>query len=66
MNTYEFGYTPKNLRCLLVKNRLQQKDVYVHLGKSRNIFARYLLDVEDKNHVSMAHKDWLKVIELTS
>ncbi|WP_336040648.1 hypothetical protein [Acinetobacter calcoaceticus] len=62
--TYEYGYTPNNLKALLAENNLTQKEAYTFLGKGRNTFGRYLLDVDNKNHVSMAHKDWIKLLEL--
>lgn len=62
--TYELGYTPKNLKKILSENNLTQKDAYTFLGKGRSTFGRYLLDVDNKSHVSMSHKDWLKLLEI--
>jgi hypothetical protein len=64
--TYEYGYTPNNLKNLLAEHGLTQKEAYTFLGKGRNTFGRYLLDVDNKNHVSMSHKDWLKLLELVN
>lgn len=62
--TYELGYTPKNLKRILSDNELTQKEAYTFLGKGRSTFGRYLLDVDNKSHVSMSHKDWLKLLEI--
>lgn len=58
----ELGYTPKNLRRLLEESGLSQKDAREIIGKGRNTFSRYLYDVDNHNHVSMAHVDWLTLI----
>lgn len=62
MNDYELGYTPGNLRRILKEYNLTQKEVYELIGKSRGVFSKYILDVDDKNFVSMNHSDWLKII----
>lgn len=62
--TYELGYTPNNLRKILKENNLTQKDARTFLGKGRNTFGRYLCEVGNKNHVSMSHEDWLKLLEI--
>lgn len=58
----ELGYTPKNLRRLLEESGLSQKEAREIIGKGRNTFSRYLYDVDNHNHVSMAHVDWLTLI----
>lgn len=60
---YELGYTPSNLRMLLAINNLKQKDAREVLGKGRNTFSRYLYDSYNNNHVTMAHADWLKLLQ---
>jgi hypothetical protein len=64
--TFEYGYTPNNLKNFLNEHNLTQKDAYTFLGKGRNTFARYLLEVDNKNHVSMAHRDWLQLLEIVN
>lgn len=59
---FQIGYTPNNLKRLIEISGLSQKDFYEHLGKSRNAFGRYLLPVDDANHVTMKHKDWEVVL----
>ena len=66
MAVFELGYTPHNLKTLLNKSGLKQKTVYQYLGKSRPAFERYLLSVEHEDHVSMNHRNWLKIIELVN
>ncbi len=58
----ELGYTPKNLRRLLEESGLSQKEAREIIGKGRNTFSRYLYEVSNHNHVSMAHVDWLTLI----
>lgn len=60
---FELGYTPNNLKKILLQNNLLQKDARVVIGKCRNAFSRYLYDVSNPNHVSMSHSDWLKILE---
>lgn len=60
---FELGYTPNNLKKILLQNNLLQKDARVVIGKCRNAFSRYLYDVSHPNHVSMSHSDWLKILE---
>lgn len=60
---YELGYTPSNLRRLLATYNLKQKNVREILGKGRNTFSRYLYDSDNTNHVTMAHSDWLKLLQ---
>jgi len=62
MKDYELGYTPKNLRLILSENGLAQKEAYELIGKSRGVFSKYLLPADEKNHVSMNHRDWLILI----
>ncbi len=59
----ELGYTPKNLRRLLEESGLSQKEAREIIGKGRNTFSRYLYEVSNHNHVSMAHVDWLTLIK---
>lgn len=61
----ELGYTPNNLRVLLKDHQLTQKTAREVLGKARSTFARYLLEVNNPNHVTMAHADWLKLLKYT-
>ena len=58
----EFGYTPDNLRRLLDENNLSQKEAREYLAKGRTTFSRYLYDIDNHNHVSMSHRDWLKLV----
>lgn len=60
----ELGYTPNNLRRLLTENNITQKDAREHIGKGRNTFSRYLYNVDNRNHVGMSHKSWLKLVDL--
>lgn len=60
---YEFGYTPSNLRMVLAINNLKQKEAREVLAKGRNTFSRYLYDSDNINHVTMAHSDWLKLLQ---
>ena len=60
---YEIGYTPSNLKMLLKRNRIKQKEVYEYIGKSRASFERYMIPIEDARHISMPHPLWLKVNE---
>lgn len=62
----ELGYTPENLRRLLKQSNLSQKDAREIIDKGRNTFSRYLYDVDNHNHVSMAHVDWLTLIKHVS
>lgn len=63
---FQIGYTPNNLKKLIEVSGLSQKSFYEHLGKSRNAFGRYLLPVDDVNHVTMKHKDWETVLSYTA
>lgn len=58
------GYTPENLNALLGAYKITRASAYRHLGKARSNFDRYLLPVDDAQHISMNHKDWLKFMEL--
>lgn len=62
LNNAELGYTPKNLRRLLEESNLTQKEAREIIDKGRNTFSRYLYDVDNHNHVTMAHSDWLKLL----
>lgn len=65
MEKHELGYTPANLRAFLKENNISQNTAREYLGlKGRNTFSRYLYDVTNKNHVSMSHTNWLKLLEL--
>ncbi|WP_143354823.1 MULTISPECIES: hypothetical protein [Enterobacterales] len=66
MTDYELGYTPENLRKIINDNCLSQKEVYELIGKSRAVFSKYLLPSGDKNHVSMHHREWLKILNYVS
>lgn len=63
LKDFEFGYTPENLRRLLEESGLSQKEAREIIGKGRNTFSRYLYEVSNHNHVSMAHVDWLTLLE---
>lgn len=63
---YEYGYTPNNLKNFLKEHNLTQKDAYTFLGKGRNTFGRYLLDVDNKNHVPMTHRDWIQLLKIVN
>ncbi len=63
LKDFEFGYTPENLRRLLSQSNLSQKDAREIIDKGRNTFSRYLYDVDNHNHVSMTHADWLMLVE---
>ncbi|HFC9456717.1 MULTISPECIES: hypothetical protein [Acinetobacter] len=63
LKDFEFGYTPENLRRLLSQSNLSQKDAREIIDKGRNTFSRYLYDVDNHNHVSMTHADWLTLLE---
>ena len=58
------GYTPENLNALLGAYKITRASAYRHLGKARSNFDRYLLPVDDVQHITMNHKDWLKFMEL--
>ncbi|KER02602.1 hypothetical protein LGZ99_12480 [Photorhabdus temperata] len=58
MSDFELGYTPNNLRKVLKDNKLTQKEAYDVIGKTRGVFSKYLIEPNDKNFVSMNHKDW--------
>ena len=59
MTQLEIGYTPNNLRYFLEKNGMTQKDAYEMLGKSRSAFQRHLHPVDNPNHCTMLHKEWV-------
>ena len=60
----QIGYTPENLNTLLAAYKITRASAYRHLGKARSNFDRYLLPVDDVQHITMNHKDWLKFMEL--
>ena len=62
MNSFEYGYTPKNLKNLLKDSNLSTNEVLEIIGKSRNMLSHYMQDIDNKNHVSMSHKDWIKLV----
>jgi hypothetical protein len=49
--------------CNKATYNLKQKNVREVLGKGRNTFSRYLYDSDNTNHVTMAHADWLKLLQ---
>ncbi|PAV05375.1 hypothetical protein CBG25_06470 [Arsenophonus sp. ENCA] len=66
MTDFELGYTPNNLKKVMKEHSLSQKEVYELIGKTRGVFSKYLLEPENKNFVSMNHKDWVKLIKHVS
>ena len=64
MTQLEIGYTPNNLKYFLEKNGMTQKDAYEMLGKSRSAFQRHLHPVDNPNHCTMLHKEWVSFLAL--
>lgn len=58
------GYSPENLQALMTAYNIKKATVYRHIGRVRSHFERYLLPVSNDQHITMAHADWLKVLEL--
>lgn len=62
-NQAEFGYSPHNLRFVLKFTGVTQIYAGEIISKARSTFSRYLLDIENENHVSMSHRDWSLLLE---
>ena len=64
MSKFELGFTPNNLKQILEDNRMNQKDGYELLGKSRSAFQRYLKPPIDPTSATMSHREWLEFLKL--
>lgn len=62
----EFGYSPHNLRLVLKITGITQIYAGEIVSKARSTFSRYLLDIDNPNHVSMSHRDWSLLLEKLS
>lgn len=62
----EFGYSPHNLRLVLKCTGVTQIYAGEIVSKARSTFSRYLLDIDNPNHVSMSHRDWSLLLEKLS
>lgn len=65
-NQAEFGYSPHNLRLVLKSTGITQIYAGEIVSKARSTFSRYLLDIDNPNHVSMSHRDWSLLLEKLS
>lgn len=65
-NQAEFGYSPHNLKLVLKSAGVTQIYAGEIVNKARSTFSRYLLDVDNPNHVSMSHRDWSLLLEKLS
>ena len=55
---YEIAYTPKNLRIMLSRNIISQREAYEAIGVSRCMFYRYLRPYGHPNHSDMPSAVW--------
>jgi len=61
--SYELGYTPANLKGIMVKNRISNKELSIALGVSIATISYWLSDVGSASHHGMPHKRWVGFIE---
>ena len=61
---YELGYTPNNLKTILLKSGMTYEQVYTALGCSRRTFFYWLKPVDDDSHKPMHSKKWKEFLEL--
>lgn len=60
----ELGYTPKNLRKLREMYNLKQTDVARICEMSQPVsVTRWEAEADKKNHASMPHEKWLKLLD---
>ena len=52
---YEIAYTPKNLRIMLSRNIISQREAYEAIGVSRCMFYRYLRPYDHPNTQTHTH-----------
>ena len=60
---YEIAYTPKNLRIMLSRNIISQREACEAIGVSRCMFYRYLRPYGHRNHSDMPSAVWNRFVE---
>ena len=63
---YEIAYTPKNLRIMLSRNIISQREAYEAIGVSRNMMYRYLRPYDHKHHSDMPSAAWNRLVDFVN
>lgn len=58
IKSYEFGYTPSNLKALRKEYALTQAQVGQIVGVTQRMVARWEVDLDGSNHSNMPYVKW--------